>query len=345
MLLDRLFPKNKKRRPDAARGNYAFRSRRKPRVRLDVHRLELNPETEASRRVRRGRAIRWGFQAGVGLLLAMGLFSAGRIVVREAFTHNQRFLLQHVSVNTDGELSPSQLIAATGLQENMNMLDISLVQVREKLEAMPQVRHAKVSRGYPGMVFLEVEQRRPVAWLECEEQRIEARVAGYGCLLDDRGVVLPSDEISESRRRLPIIEISKKQRLRPGHQVESAEALQALELLKAHERSPLALSMKIRRVVAKNGYSMEANYDTDFKAIFPVNGVEAQVRRLERVVNEAANRNWELAEINLLVDKNVPLKIHNPPVEAEPAPEAAPEPAPAPASRRTASRRQLARNN
>lgn len=341
MLFDKLFPKNRRRRANAVRGNYAFRSKRKPKVRLDVHRLELNPETEASRRARRGRAIRWGFQLSVGILLAVGLFSAGRIVVREAFTHNHRFQLQHVSVITDGELSPSQIIAATGLQDNMNMLDISLVQVREKLEALPQVRQAKVSRGYPGLLFLEVEQRRPVAWLECEELRIEAKVAGYGCLLDDKGVVLPSGELTEARRRLPVVQISKKHRLRLGQVVESPEALQALQLLQAHENSALAHSTQIRRVDASRGYALQVHYDARFKAIFPVEGFEPQMRRLERVVHEASKRGWEIDSVDLLVAENVPLILKTPPVTAEPDP----EPAPAPSPRRTASRRQLARNN
>ncbi|MEZ0277552.1 MAG: cell division protein FtsQ/DivIB [Roseimicrobium sp.] len=340
MFFDRLFPKNRKRRPNAVRGNYAFRSRKKTRVRLDVHRLEMNPETDATRREHRRNAMRWGFKFAVAALMAIGLFSAGRIVVREAFTNNQRFQLQHISVATEGELSPSQLIAASGLQTGINMLDIGLVQVRERLEALPQVRHAKVTRGYPGLVFLEVEQRRPVAWLECPEQRLEAKVAGYGCLLDDSGVVLPSDDVTEARRKLPVIRVAKMQRLMPGHVIEAPEVIQALQLLKTHEGSALAHSMKIRRIDASRGYALAAQYDALFTVIFPADEFEPQMRRLERVVHEASQRKWELATVDLLVADNVPLTLRGTPVMAVPEP----EPAPAVTPRRPV-KRQLARNN
>ena len=82
------------------------------------------------------------------------------------------------------------------------------------------------------------------------EQRLEAKVAGYGCLLDDAGVVLPSDEVTEARRKLPVIRVAKTQRLMPGHVIEAPEVLQALQLLKAHEDSALAHSMRIRRIDA-----------------------------------------------------------------------------------------------
>jgi cell division septal protein FtsQ len=340
MILDRLFPKNRKRRPNAVRGNYAFRSRKKTRVRLDVHRLEMNPETDATRREQRRNAMRWGFKFAVAALMAIGLFSAGRIVVREAFTNNTRFQLQHISVATEGELSPSQLISASGLQTGTNMLDIGLVQVRERLEALPQVRHAKVTRGYPGLVFLEVEQRRPVAWLECPEQRLEAKVAGYGCLLDDSGVVLPSDDVTEARRKLPVIRVAKMQRLMPGHVIEAPAVIQALELLKTHESSALAHSMKIRRVDASRGYALAAQYDALFTVIFPADEFEPQMRRLERVVHEASQRKWELATVDLLVADNVPLTLRGTPVMAVPEP----EPVPATTPRRTV-KKQLARNN
>ena len=48
-MLDQLFARNTRRKKNAERGNYAFRSRRR-RVRLNVRRLDLNPETAATLR-------------------------------------------------------------------------------------------------------------------------------------------------------------------------------------------------------------------------------------------------------------------------------------------------------
>jgi cell division septal protein FtsQ len=334
MFLDRFFARNTHRKKNTVRGNYAFRTRRK-RVRIDVRRLDLNPETAASLREKRRKVMRWGFKIAVACLLLTGLVSVGKIVVREAFVESPRFKLQHFSVITDGALQPSQIIAATGLEEGMNMLGIPLVQVREKLEQLPQVRRAKVSRGYPGMLFLEVEQRQPVAWLECPQLRLAANVSGSGCLLDADGLVLPSGEITAEHEKLPAIRVEKLSRLAPGQCIESPEIHAALKLMQAHEASELAHIADIRHIDASRSYALTVTFDSRFTAVLPSEGFAKQLQRLARVIREAADQKWQLATVDLLVEKNVPVTLRNSTV--------APSGTTAPAQRRPA--RTVARAN
>jgi cell division septal protein FtsQ len=308
MILDHLFARNTRRKKDAVRGNYAFRSRRR-RVRLDVHRLDMNPETPASIREKRRKVMRWGFKFAVASLVLTGIVSAGKIVVREAFMDSPRFKLQHLSVITDGSLQPSEIIGASGLHEGANMLGISLVQVREKLEQLPQVRHAKVSRGYPGVIFLEVEQRQPSAWLECPRLRLAAGDHESGCLLDADGFVLPSGQPAAALKNLPVIRVEKLSRLAPGQCLESTEVHAALKLLQAHAASDLAHSAAIRRIDASRGYALTVTFDTQLTAILPAEGITKQLQRLSRVIHEAEDQKWQLATVDLLVEKNVPVTL------------------------------------
>ena len=310
MLFDGLLAKNTRRKKNAARGNFAFRSRRK-RVRLDVHRLELNPETAASRREKRKKVIRWGFKFAVAALLLTGVISAGKIVVRDAFIESPRFVLQHISVITDGALQPSQIIDAAGLQEGSNMLDIPLVQIREKLEALPQVRRAKVSRGYPGMLFLDVEQRQAVAWLECPELRLVADVPVSGCLLDSEGYALPSGEVTADLKKLPVIHVEKLSRLALGKEVESAQVKAALKLLKTHASSELAHTAGIMRIDASRSYAFDVTFDSRVSAVIPAEGFPRQFQRLSRILQEAARQQWQLATVDLLVEHNVPVTLRS----------------------------------
>ena len=336
-----LFAKNTRRKPGAAKGNYAFRSRRKV-VRLEVHRLELNPETAATRRESRRKTARLGFKVAVALLAAMGIFSAGKIVVKEAFLENTRFHLRHFSVVTDGEIAPSQIVAATGLHEGMNMLGISLVQVKEKLEAMPQVRSAKVTRGYPGMMFLDVEQRHPVAWLESPEQKLEAKVSGYGCLLDAEGFVLPSGELTEARRKLPVIRVGRVHRLVPGQKIESAPALAALDLLKSHQNTVASQSLGVKWVDATRQHVLGVTYDSRIHVTVPIDGMEKQLVRFDRILAEAERQKWQLATVDLLVAQNVPVTLRGTAVSPENLAETTPS-VPTPAKRTPSARRSLAR--
>jgi cell division septal protein FtsQ len=310
MFLDGFFARNTHRKRNAVRGNYAFRSRRK-RVRIEVHRLDLNPETAASLREKRRRVMRWGFKFAVGSLVLTGLISVGKIVVRDAFVESPRFKLQHISVMTDGSLQPSAIIAATGLQEGVNMLGIPLVQVREKLEQLPLVRHAKVSRGYPGVLFLEVEQRQPVAWLECSQLRLAANVPGSGCLVDADGFALPSGEVKLEQEKLPTIRVEKLSRLAPGQCIESPAVHAALKLLQAHAASDLAHSANIVRIDASRGYALTVSFDSRLTVVLPTDQIEKQLQRLARVIREARDAKWQIATVDLLVERNVPVTLRS----------------------------------
>jgi hypothetical protein len=303
------FSTNIKRNGKGPQGNFVFRrKRRKLQVELK-HRLDLNPETDATLRQKRMRTAGKGVKFAFVFLLAVGLFSAGRIVVNEAFVKSERFQLRHFSVSTDGDLDSAQIISATGLQEGVNMLGVSLVKTREKLEALPQVKSARVARGIPGILFLEVKERKPVAWLECPDQGLEAKVAGYGCLIDAEGYALPSGEISEAHRLLPVIRVGKLDRVALGQRIEAGSVVDALKLLKAHQASKTSFAAQLERIDTTKGFALAAVYDTRVTVSFPTYDLDFQMTRLARVLAEATRQKWRLASVDLLVQQNVPVTL------------------------------------
>ncbi|MEI6534119.1 MAG: FtsQ-type POTRA domain-containing protein [Verrucomicrobiaceae bacterium] len=305
-----LFPKNKPRKKrQAAKGNYAFRRKSTPRS--AIHRLELNPETEASRRARFRKRAGLGARLAVGILSSIMLVAILKVVVMEAFVANPRFRLQDISVHTEGPLSRSSIVTASGLKEGDNLLMISLRDVRDKVESLPEVCGVKVQRNFPGQIVIDVKQRTPVAWLECPDKAIAAKVSDFGCLLDETGCVLPSSgRIRNGENKLPVIRVGKLTAIIPGKQVESASALASLELLRAHQRSPLASRAELKRVDATRSHSLVADFDGGVSVVFPANGDnEKEFSRLARAMDEATRHNWKLATVNLLVEHNVPVTL------------------------------------
>jgi cell division septal protein FtsQ len=312
-----LFSSNKPRRRTST-GNYAFR-RKKP-ARLEVHRLDMNPETEATRRAalrkRAGVGARWAF----GLLSGIVFLALMKVVVMEAFVNNANFRLQHIEVVTQGPLSRSEIAAVSGLKLGENLLMVSLRAVHDRLEALPEVRRATVTRQFPGMVLVEVEQRAPVAWLECPDKAIAARVSGYGCLLDGEGIVLPSARHQAANSKLPVISIEKLPRIAPGERVESPVALAALHLLQIHSQSPLRDRIRLARIDATRPHALVARFDSGLVATIPADGdPAAELNRLRQVLDAAAQRSRRVATVNLLVEHNVPVTL-----ESATAPMAAP---------------------
>ncbi len=306
-----LFATNKPRKKSqAATGNYAFR--RKSSSRSAVHRLELNPETDASRRAKFRKRAGLGARWAVGILCSIMLLAILKIVVVEAFVLNPRFKIANISVLTEGPLSRSAIENASGLKVGDNLLMISLREVRDRVEAQPEVRKVTVERNFPGQIVLNVEQRTPVAWLECPEKAIAAKVSDFGCLLDDAGCVLPSSErIRSGENKLPIIKVSKLSALIPGKRVDSTAALASLELLRAYKKSPLAHKSELKRVDASRSHALVADFGSGVSVVFPSNGDnKKEFDRLARALDEAARHNWKLATVNLLVEHNVPVTLH-----------------------------------
>lgn len=326
-LLSLLSTNKRRRHRRTTKGNFAFR-RKKP-ARTEVHRIDLNPETDASRRAafrkRAGLGARWAF----GLIAGIVCLALIKVVAMEAFVDNAKFRLQHIEVVSDaGPLSRSALAGASGLKVGENLLMISLRAVRDRLESLPEVRDARVSRHFPGMIVLEISQRTPVAWMECPEKSIAAKVSGYGCLLDAEGVVLPSMTHVARDQRLPVVRVEKLPRVIPGRRVESTAALSALHLLQMHGRGPLAERIRIHRIDATRPHALEAHADGGLKVTFPAEGDFArELTRLQQVLERSATRGWQVASVNLLVAHNVPVTLRR-----------GSEPAAAPASGRTLAR-------
>lgn len=302
-----------KRRSRTSKGNYSFRRKRKS-PRIEVHRLDLNPETDASRRAllrkRAGTGARWAF----GLLSCIVFFALLKVVAMEAFVTNERFLIKHINVITKGPLSVSSLTAFSGLKTGENLLMISLRSVRDKLEALPEVRSAVVTREFSGVITLEVQQRTPVAWLECPEKSIAAKVAGYGCLLDDEGVILPSVKHAASEQKLPIITIENLPRIAPGKRVESPAALAALKLIQTYSQTHLSERHHLDKVDATRPHALVARFSPGIRVTFPSDdNISAQLTRFQLTLEAAARRNLQVESVNLLVEHNVPVTVRGTP--------------------------------
>jgi cell division protein FtsQ len=185
---------------------------------------------------------------------------------------------------------------------------------------------------------MEVEQRQPTAWLECPRLRLAAGDRVSGCLLDAEGFVLPSGQSVAGLKNLPVIRVEKISRLAPGQCIESPEVHAALNLLQSHAASELAHSAAIRRIDASRGYALTVTFDSQLTAILPAEDVTKQLQRLARVIREAEEQKWQIATVDLLVEKNVPVTLRG-----SASPPTTPSGTSAPAQRRPG--RTLARVN
>jgi cell division protein FtsQ len=142
-------------------------------------------------RVRRRRR-----QVLIGLALvvvALGLYQLAR---------SPLFGLSAVRVQGAGATTRAAVLAVAGLRAGEPYLAIHLDQVRRRVEALPAVASARVTRAYPSSLRITVSERRPTAvvssggarWLVAADGIVLARAGGrLAGLPSVAGVPLPPD--------------------------------------------------------------------------------------------------------------------------------------------------------
>jgi cell division septal protein FtsQ len=136
------------------------------------HVIDYEPESPVIRQQEAEMARRKGYRNALWLIIAISVVALGKLVWEEAFEKNSRFLLKALDVQTSGPLSVPKLVAATALTLDTNLLTLNLGEVRSRLERLPQVKGVHIQRDYNGSLTIKVQQRFPVAWLECAKQKL-----------------------------------------------------------------------------------------------------------------------------------------------------------------------------
>jgi cell division septal protein FtsQ len=277
----------------------------------EQHRLDLAPESPATREIKSQERVRWGFHVAVCGLVLFGLIALGRATVREAFEKNPRFSLREVVVNTEGLLTPQKIVKTAGLTDGQNLLSINLREVRERIEQLPEVRSGAVARDYDGKLTIAVEQRRPVAWLESEKLKLHPMRNGGGMLLDKDGVAIPCDVLVKEYIGLPVIRDENLGDVTPGRKIESQQLAAALRLIAEMKSRSTVARQQVKRIDIPNAYALQTRFEDGVEVIFGMDGLDGQLVRYRRIRSEAQERGWQIATLNLLVEDNIPVTFRN----------------------------------
>ncbi len=126
----------------------------RPRRLLTDRRIRERRRQVVASRVRRRR-----LQVGAGLLLlclAVGVVKLAR---------SPLFGLTAVRVEGEAALTRNQVIAASGVRLGESYLPIDLGAIQRRLEALPRVARAIVTREYPSGLRIVIQERQPTAAL------------------------------------------------------------------------------------------------------------------------------------------------------------------------------------
>ena len=275
--------------------------------------VDLKVESPKIRKMEKVELKRRGFKWSAALIILICLAVLLKITVRESFLNNPQFSLKQVIVKTDGSLTAQKIVRTSALTTGTNLLTVNMHDLQRRLMELPQVRSVKIQRDYEGRLTLEVDQRQPVAWLECSKLGLLPGRPDVGCFIDDEGVTFPCEVVTPAYLALPVIKHDALNQNVPGVAMTDLPVKSVLKLLKELQERFEQGAEELRSIDIQKAYAMTAVFADQSQVIFGVYDLAEQLTRLDRIRLEARHRNWRIATLNLLVKQNVPVTFRDAP--------------------------------
>jgi len=223
-----------------------------------------------------------------------------------------KFLLRHISYETDGDLPKERIVKHSGVEIGGNILRVDLQDVRQQiLDELPQVNEVNVVRDLPGDLSIKINERVPVAWLNgIDDIGAEKKNKG-GILLDVNGHAFLCEGSASRYDFLPVIFSEEALHMEAGQRIHALTVLRGLYLVANFSTAFQASSVRLRSLRSETDYSLIGYLNTNAEIIFGLNEIDRQIGDLKLLLNEATRRGKVLAAANVMVKKNTPVKFAN----------------------------------
>jgi len=253
----------------------------------------------------------------LALLVALiaGIYVGGRFAAKRCFLDNPDYKLSAIEVQTDGTLQRDQILGVADLREGKNIFRVNLASVHDRLQDLAQVDEVEVVRKLPGEIDVRIVERKPIAWITSEKQMADPFASDAAFLIDARGVLMKEKKLLPEYLGLPVILGCGSESLEAGKTVEALETKAALELLRLSSRSFMQTRFQIREIDVSNGYCLVLTDKNHSKVTFGFDNLDAQLQRLEQFLIYSDDAHREIATVNLLVQRNIPVTFTKPAVE------------------------------
>ena len=285
------------------------------RQRRQQHLLDVKVRSRKAVQHRNRRLLVVFSKIALVILLAGGIYVGVRVAAKRFFIDNPDYKLSNIEVQTDGTLQRDQILNVAGLREGENIFRVNLARVHERLQELPQVDEVEVVRKLPAEIDVRIVERKPIGWITNEKQIADPFASDAAFLVDARGVLMKEKKLLPEYLGLPLILGCVSESLEAGKIVESPEARAALELLRLSTRSFMQTRFQIREIDVSKGYCLVVTDKNHSRVTFGFDNLDTQLQRLEQFLIYSDDAHRELATVNLLVQRNIPVTFAKSPAE------------------------------
>ncbi|MEP6956308.1 MAG: FtsQ-type POTRA domain-containing protein [Chthoniobacterales bacterium] len=277
------------------------------RQRKQQHLLDVKVRSHTAIQHRNHRLLVLGSKIVLCLLACGAIFFGLRYGAQRLFFENPDYQVREIDVQTDGTLQREQVLKTADLREGVNIFSVNLARVHDALQQLPQVDEVQVVRDMPSSISIQIVERKPIAWITSELEVTDPFASESAFLVDARGALMKQKRLLPEYLGLPLIVGCNGESLVAGKTVESFEGKAALELLRLSSRSFMQTRFQVREIDVSKGYCLVVTDKNRTRVTFGFENLDAQLQRLEQFLVFSDDSRQELATVNLLVQRNIPV--------------------------------------
>ncbi len=285
------------------------------RQRRQQHLLDVKVRSRTATQYRNRRILVLLSKVALVIALCLGIYFGARTGAKRFFLENPDYQLSRIEVQTDGTLQREQILQTADVHEGENIFAVNLTRAHDRLQQLPQVDEVQIVRKLPAEIDIKVIERKPIAWITGEKQIADPFASDAAFLVDARGVLMKEKKLLPEYLGLPLISGCASESLEPGKIVESFEAKAALELLRLSTRSFMQTRFQIREIDVSKGYCLMVTDKNHTRVTFGFDNLDTQLQRLEQFLIYSDDSKRELATVNLLAQRNIPVTFTKPAAE------------------------------
>lgn len=292
-------------------GKHVFSRRQKTEDETDWFLLEarVSPvKSRLQRRSGRGWAIRILAVACLCISAPIGI----KATYEAIFFENKGFVLQQLNIQTDGVLRSHQVTEVANVVVGMQLLDLDLKQIRERIEKLPVVEEAIVSREMPDKLHVIVKERIPIAWVSCPPLGVRPGDMERGFLIDASGIAFRCLDLTNEVAQLPVIEMFSMPEPVEGEELKVEGISSALRLIASAEKSRSTIADQIQMIRLRNEWSVHCHYRSGLQVVFPRFDIERGLEDLAVILDRMSETGATLATVNVVATENIPITFATP---------------------------------
>lgn len=256
---------------------------------------------------------RWGrFFLKIMIILAIltGTVYGVNLLWQKFVVTSQQFQLKNVQFATNGHMTEDEVRKILGLTGQENVLFLNIEKLEEQLKKRSDIVNAFINRELPATLVIELEERVPVAWLECPQDNLFAGNKQTGLFVDASGHVFSYDpELHKRYESSPVIRVAPpgEGHYTSGRTFQDVSPRQGISFLRASKSFVQQGLPLVASIDFVNDWSFVAHFTDGMEITFGLFNHERQLHDLALVVKHANATNRSIKSANMMPERNMPV--------------------------------------